>query len=235
MDFVSMATSHDERARNSSVAVLPVGSFEQHGGHLPLATDTLIACIVAKAIAELHDVFVLPPITISCSHEHANFPGTVSITSSTLTRMIDDIRDSLRSQGIEKLVLVSGHGGNYVLSNVAQQANADARTILLYPSVADWDRARIAAGLQTTAHDDMHGGEGETSILLHYASSTVRDGWSSADHEAASRPDFLTLGMRGYTESGIIGRPSLATADKGKRLVEELAAGVAPHLSILGC
>jgi creatinine amidohydrolase len=233
MDFVTIATSHDEQARHADTALLPVGSFEQHGAHLPLATDSLIACIVAKAISDAYPMFLLPPITISCSHEHAGFPGTVSITASTLAVLIDDIRDSLRTQGVEKLVIVSGHGGNYVLSNIAQQANIHGPRLVVYPSAADWNTARLAAGLETNAHDDMHGGEGETSILLHFAPDSVRDTWRSADHEASNRPDLLTLGLHGYTSSGIIGRPSLASADKGAKLVDALVDGIAPHLAHL--
>src|SRR6478736_1169811 len=199
MDFVTMATSHDEHGRRADTALLPVGGFEQHGAHLPLATDTLIACILAQAIGEAYPMFVLPPITISCSHEHASFPGTISITASTLTQVISDIRRSLHAQGVDKLVIVSGHGGNYVLSNIAQEANVDGPRLLVYPSAHDWNASRQAAGLETNAHDDMHGGEGETSILLHYAPSTVRHMWKSADHEARDRPDLLTLGMSAYT------------------------------------
>jgi len=178
-------------------------------------------------------MFVLPPITISCSHEHASFPGTISITASTLTQVISDIRRSLHAQGVDKLVIVSGHGGNYVLSNIAQEANVDGPRLLVYPSAHDWNASRQAAGLETNAHDDMHGGEGETSILLHYAPSTVRHMWKSADHEARDRPDLLTLGMSAYTATGIVGRPSLADPDKGARLVDALVAGIATHLANL--
>src|SRR4051812_14273073 len=118
MEFVTLATSHDEHARKAETALLPVGSFEQHGAHLPLATDSLIASILAKAISDAYPMFLLPPLTISCSHEHASFPGTISISASTLTHIISDIRLSLRAQGVDKLVVVSGHGGNYVLSNI---------------------------------------------------------------------------------------------------------------------
>ena len=228
-----MATSHDEHARKADTALLPLGSFEQHGAHLPLATDSLIACILAQAISEAYPMFVLPPITISCSHEHASFPGTISITASTLTRLINDVRLSLRAQGISRLVIVSGHGGNYVLSNIAQEANVEAPQLLVYPSTSDWDAARRAAGLETTAHDDMHGGDGETSILLRYAPSAVKDMWKLADHVASERPDLLTLGMRGYTKTGIIGRPSLASAEKGAKLVDALVLGLKPHLAHL--
>jgi creatinine amidohydrolase len=234
MSFLPLTTSADEQASGPDVALLPVGSFEQHGSHLPLSTDTLIACILTEAVGRNYLSLVLPPITVSCSHEHAGFAGTVSIESSTLTQLIADIRASLAAQGIERLVIVNGHGGNYVLNNIAQQANVDGPKVVLYPSPADWDSARRAAGLVTTAHDDMHGGEGETSILLHFAPSSVRETWRTADHDASERADLLTLGMRGYTSTGIIGRPSLASAEKGERLVQALVAGIAPHLAHLG-
>ena len=233
MDLLTVATSTYVRDHGADVAVLPVGSFEQHGSHLPLITDTAVACIIAQAIGEAYSLFVLPPITISCSHEHASFAGTVSITAATLTAVIDDIRASLDAQSIERLILVSGHGGNYVLSNIAQQANVAGPRVLVFPTGSDWDKARRAAGFATSAHDDMHGGEGETSILLRYQPDYVGPDWEDADHQADDRPDLLLLGMSGYTKTGIIGRPSLASPAKGEALVNALVKGIDPHLRLL--
>ena len=70
-------TTEEARARAADVAVLPIGSFEQHGAHLPLVTDTVVACAIAHEIAAAHPVRLLPPVTVSCSHEHAAWPGTV--------------------------------------------------------------------------------------------------------------------------------------------------------------
>src|SRR5918993_1037089 len=233
MSLLTTATSTDVRDAAPDVAVLPVGSFEQHGGHLPLITDTAIACIIASAVSEAYGLFQLPPLTISCSHEHADWPGTVSISASTLTAVIEDIRVSLDAQGISKLIIVSGHGGNYVLSNIAQQANIAGPCVLLFPTGSDWATARDAAGLDSSGHEDMHGGEAETSILLHYQHNLVGSTWEKADHSADDRPDLLLLGMAGYTKTGIIGRPSLATATKGEALVTHLVAGIEPHLRLL--
>jgi creatinine amidohydrolase len=231
--FVTTATTQDEHQRAARLAVLPVGSFEQHGPALPLVTDTLIACLIARRIADEHDLFLLPPITISCSHEHADFAGTVSISARTLHAMVEDIRKSLRASGIEKLVLVNGHGGNYVLSNVVRQANVGGSRVTLFPARDDWDTARRAAGLVTTASEDMHAGELETSLLLYAHPDVIRDELQPPDHLANERTHLLVTGMRAYTTTGIIGRPSLATADKGEAALTSLTASFLAHLQLL--
>lgn len=236
MDLITGATSTEEARRDARVAVLPVGSFEQHGDHLPLATDTVIACVIAQRLAEAHDLFLLPPITFSCSHEHEGlpgFPGTVSISASTLITIIDDIRASLARAGVDKLVLVNGHGGNYVLSNITQQANVCGRRVVLFPGRDDWNSVRQHADMETTGHDDMHAGELETSILLFAHPELVKPSYTTADHEASQRPYLLICGMAGYAPNGVIGRPSLATAAKGQSILDSLAASFADYLQVL--
>lgn len=143
--MMTTATSAEVGDAAPDVAVLPIGSFEQHGGQLPPSTDTAVACLIAQAVGEAYSPFVLPLVTISCSHEHAEFAGTVSINATTLTAIISDVRASLEAQGITKLIIVSGHGGNYVLSNIAQQANTAGPRVVMFPTGADWDNARRAA------------------------------------------------------------------------------------------
>ncbi|HEY8479807.1 MAG TPA: creatininase family protein [Spirillospora sp.] len=212
------------------VAVLPIGSHEQHGPFLPLATDTLIACTLAREIAEAYPVRLLPPVTISCSHEHAGWPGTVSISAATLHAVVRDIAASLRASGVPKLVLVNGHGGNYVLGNVVQEAGGD---MALFPGLDEWAEARAAAGVETSNERDMHAGELETSILLHAHPDLVRDGYATADHLADDRRRLLTTGMAAYTRSGVIGRPSLADARKGRDALRSLVAAFGDTLAAL--
>nr|WP_308344812.1 creatininase family protein [Streptomyces sp. ISL-94] len=234
MNFLPTTTGTDVQEQQPRIAVLPVGSFEQHGRYLPLVTDTAIACVITQEIAGRYPVHLLPPITMSCSHEHAAFPGTVSISAKTLYAVIDDIRASLARSGIHRLVIVNGHGGNYVLSNVVQEANVDGPAVSLFPLGADWDRARDHAGLVSDRHADMHAGEIETSILLHSAPELVRAGFADADHDGSNRPFLLVQGMSAYTESGVIGFPSHATAAKGKAVLASLADSFAGHWEILG-
>ncbi|MFH9405079.1 creatininase family protein [Streptomyces sp. NPDC017638] len=226
-------TTEDVRTRDARVAVLPVGSFEQHGPYLPLATDTLVACAVARGIAAAYPVHLLPPVTVSCSHEHAAWPGTVSISAVTLHAVVSDIAASLRRSGVDALVVVNGHGGNYVLGNLVQEASARGERMALFPAAEDWETARERAKVATSLLTDMHAGEIETSILLHAHPEFVRPGHESADFIADDRRHLLTLGMSGYSESGVIGRPSLGSADKGRKLLASLAESFAPYLALL--
>lgn len=234
MDFaLPRTTTADLRTARPRFAVLPVGSFEQHGDHLPLATDTLIATLVADRIATDHGGFLLPAVTVSCSHEHAAFPGTVSISATTLLAVVADIRGSLRASGIDALLIVNAHGGNYALSNLVQEANTARPLVALFPTRQDWQHARDAAELHTTLSADMHAGELETSLLLHAAPDLVRPRHPADDHDAPERPHLLTLGMQAYAPKGVIGHPSLATADKGRRILDALSRAAASPIALL--
>lgn len=234
MRLLTTATSRDAAQRNAKIALLPVGSFEQHGPYLPLITDTVVACAISERIEAAYPVFVLPPLTISCSHEHADFAGTVSLSAPTLYKVVDDIASSLAARGLTRLVLVNGHGGNYVLRNYAQEASAAGRRTAVFPGGDDWRRAREDAGMATTDHDDMHAGELETSVLMHVWPELVQPGNETADHAAGGRPHLLTLGMGEYTKSGVIGAPSLGTADKGRAALESLVRSFGEYAAILG-
>ena len=231
--LLPMATTSDEKARGAKCALLPVGSFEQHGDYLPLITDTVVASAISRELSNAYPLLRLPPVTISCSHEHSAWPGTVSISSSTLHSMVNDIYRSIANSGLTSLVILNGHGGNYVLANVVQEGNAQGKRMALFPSGQDWAEARRSATLVTSGHEDMHAGELETSILLHTNPELVRDGYQSADWVADDRRHLLTTGMSEYTQSGVIGRPSLASAEKGKALLASLVASFASVLEIL--
>ncbi|MEJ8281917.1 creatininase family protein [Pseudonocardia spirodelae] len=226
-------TTEDVAGRAAAVALLPVGSLEQHGPHLPLTTDTLVACAVADRVAQAHTVRVLPPLTFSCSHEHAAWAGTVSISATTLAAVVGDVAASLRAAGTTALVLVNAHGGNYVLRNVVQEASVGPLPMALFPGPEDWTAARRAGGLVTSGSADMHAGELETSILLHTCPELVRPSSAGADHDADERPHLLTTGLGAYTATGVVGRPSLATAAKGRDVLDSLAGSFGGHLRAL--
>jgi creatinine amidohydrolase len=124
------------------------------------------------------------------------------------------------------------HGGNYVLSNVAQEASVRGPRIAIFPQGPDWHQARTEAGMETDGHEDMHAGELETSLLLAFCPEVVRPGNESADW-TANRPHLLTLGMAGYTRSGVIGRLSLGTAAKGKLAMSSLVSSFSDTYKVL--
>lgn len=233
MTVLPTQTAIDVRNLDARTAVLPIGSFEQHGEHLPLATDSLIAALIAAEISSAYKLLLLPAITISCSHEHTGVGPAVSLRASTLNQVVKDVAESLHGAGVRQLVLVNGHGGNYVLSNVVQEANEHARRMTLFPGRADWDTARRDAGLVTTGHDDMHAGELETSLLLHAHPELVKPTYATADHLAPDRAHLLMLGIGGYSKTGVIGSPSLANAKKGKLILGSLTESFAAHLLLL--
>lgn len=236
MAHLPTITAADVAAAAPTVAVLPIGSFEQHDSHLPLATDALIAGIFARRLAQAYGLLELPAIPISCSQEHERIPdrpGTVSITATTLASIIADIYESLRRGGIDRLILVNAHGGNYVLSNIVQTANTGLIPNLgLYPGKVQREAARAAAGMETGETADMHAGEFETSILLHEYPELVHSTFSDNDFDQPNRPHLLEQGMAAYTKRGTIGKPSSATAEKGRLALASLTTAFAEYLQL---
>lgn len=225
----------ERRSHPPVAAILPVGSFEQHGPHLPMTTDSLIAALVAGAVHGAlppdmaQATLLLPPLPVSCSQEHAGFPGAVWISARTLAAVVEDIAAGLAGQGVGVLAIVNAHGGNYVLSNVAQELNLPGRgpRTLLLPGRDHWRGALAAAGIARSLSEDMHAGEIETSILLAGCPDAVAADLPPADG-ARERPRLTELGMAAYTESGVIGAPRDATPAKGRVLLDHLGnAGAA--------
>ena len=227
MRYGTTETSQEIEARKPRFAVVPVGSFEQHGAHLPVTTDTLIAAGIADALCSDHWGLLLPPVAVTCSHEHAGFAGTASISATTLLAVLSDMLVSLEHAGIDLMVLVNGHGGNYVLSNFAQEANVERPRVYLAPVRQQWQAAMDAGGIESGISEDMHGGELETSLMLHMYPELVRPKHLRKDHDAPDRPLLTLHGMRHYTTSGIVGFPSRATAEKGAAVLTHLVASIA--------
>lgn len=226
--LLPLSTSPEEGARATRAALLPVGSLEQHGAHLPLVTDTVIACDLAHHLAGAHATLrLLPPLAFGCSHEHAAWPGTVSISARTLDAVVTDLA---RSLGRTSLVLVNGHGGNHVLANTVQESGG---RMALFPGPQEWESARATAGIVTDNDTDMHAGELETSVLLHTRPELVRPGRETADHLTGPRHCMPTTGLAPYTDTGVVGRPSLATAAKGRDLLSALSDLFTGHLAAL--
>lgn len=193
-------------AVDKPLLLVPVGSCEQHGPHLPLATDTIIA---EHLCARVEDVMVTPPIGIAASGEHAGFPGTLSIGNEALTRMLIELgRSADWSAGI---VIVNGHGGNARAVTLATSAlQAESR------NVASW-APRIDG--------DAHAGFVETSMMLAIAPHLVDMGRAEVGNTAPLGEiidDLRAGGVKGISPNGVLGDPRNASADEGKRLLRGL-------------
>lgn len=205
------------------VLLVPLGSLEQHGPHLPLDTDTRIAVAVASGVADGRDVVaVAPPIAIGSSGEHAGFPGTLSIGTPALTELLVELgRDASRDW--DAMLLVNAHGGNRdAIGAALARLHAEGR--------------RVAAFHVSPAGGDAHAGRTETALLLHLDPGAVRVGVLAPGEVApvGTLIDRLRAeGVRSVSPSGVLGDPTGATAEEGERLLAELIAGCTAALRSL--
>jgi creatinine amidohydrolase len=219
-----------DAAATGAVAVLPVGATEQHGPHLATGTDTLLAQHAAEAAAELTGDVVLPALAYGCSLGHTDrWPGTVSLHPSTMIAVVIEVGRWVHASGFRKLVIVNGHATN---GPPCQSAILQLRYELpdLRPRfVSIFDLTPEVAARYTQDAPDFHANEAETSMLLHLAESQVRP------DRAIDEPDrtvgrVLSYPMPAVTESGVVGTPSTASAERGAELVEQLVEALADLL-----
>jgi creatinine amidohydrolase/Fe(II)-dependent formamide hydrolase-like protein len=217
-----------ERFKTIDVAILPVGSIEQHGPHLPLDADAFdaqhLAHEVAKACKEPKPI-VLPLISYGVSYHHEDFSGTISVNPETLSQLVYDIGMSLARQGIAKLVIVNGHGGNSpALHFAAQMINRDAQ-IFTCVDTGETSDPDIYAMAETP--NDVHAGEIETSTTLAVRPETVRlhAAKKFVPHFSSRYLDFTSKRSVGWyahtskiSSSGVMGDPTKASAEKGKKM-----------------
>jgi creatinine amidohydrolase len=214
---------------NVNLAFLPIGATEQHGYHLPLATDGIIAEALASELSKRFEPsYRVPLLPYSASFEHAEFPGCISLRIHTFTAVVTDIVHSLKRSGISHIVIINGHGGNHLLRNIVQELNADdPRTVWgPFPNRRHWEEAYRVAGMTETISRDMHAGEGETSLMMHLMPKAVKED-KRADCNSPDRTFLETVGMKPYTQNGTIGFPTRATAEKGALLFQSLIDQIA--------
>ena len=221
-----MATAH-LNTTNSIVLLLPLGSFEQHGPHLPLDTDTIIIdAVVAHALdnsqINANAFMVAPTIAISASDEHAGFPGTLSTGSEALADSVIAIcRSASWSQGV---CIVNGHGGN-------TDALARISSALSYENI----RHSIWS-LPSYEGADMHAGHTETSVMLHVAPTKVQtDRIEPGTVGDASNlvAQMRTSGVVGVSANGVLGDPTTATSEHGLAVMKLYSTNLATHLAAL--
>jgi creatinine amidohydrolase len=222
-----------ERISERSILVQPLGAVEQHGPHLPLSTDLLVADAAAAAVVaergEELDLWLLPTLAYTKSNEHAWAAGTVWLSPTTLLAVLDDLGRSLATTRARKLAFLNGHGGNTALLNVAcreLRLHHGLSTFLLHPSVPP------DHGGPSTADElgmGIHGGVQETSVVLHLRPDLV-----AMDRAVRNVPEWMAANEQvrfggsvpfgwlssDFGPSGVIGDALGATAEQGKALFE---------------
>ena len=223
------------RLRERSVLLLPIGSIEQHGPHLPLDTDTILAQALAGQITarfgEAFDIWQLPPLPLGLSREHAWASGTLSLSITGMTTLLRELaREVVMSLPPRNLMIVNGHGGNRGLLEV-----------LMYEFKADFqlNACALHVGALTSPMTDaglpeIHAGRGETSLMLALAPDRVRcerlAGLGKPLDDAEVRATILDHGVSWpwssgdprIAQRGVIGDVAGASADHGRAILERL-------------
>jgi creatinine amidohydrolase/Fe(II)-dependent formamide hydrolase-like protein len=217
-----------ERFKEVDVALLPVGSIEQHGPHLPLDTDSFDADYLARQVAEACNdpkPLVLPLIPYGVSYHHEDFRGTMSISNDALSRLVYDVGMSAARNGINKLIIINGHGGNTpALKYAAQMINRDTR---IFTCVDSGESSEPDISAITETPNDVHAGEVETSTTL-----AIRPNLVQLDKARKFIPHFSSRYLNftskrsvewyartaKISKAGVLGDPNKASQEKGKRI-----------------
>ncbi|MCW4048832.1 MAG: creatininase family protein [Candidatus Bathyarchaeota archaeon] len=229
----------EEALAKTDVVIVPVGSVEQHGTHLPLGSDTMQATDMAKmVIKQLADegltICAAPTIPFGVSHAHLKFPGTITVSSETLMRVITDVCRSLHLHGFRKFMLLLGHGGNLptlrLVANELALIMKDSKIIVpdwlpvmgaKYPEVLTSSRPR----------HEHHSGEGETARMVYSTPKLVSknrgepfyvpeelDPYAKKPYTGSVTIARSGWGMKEMTAFGVMGDPSIATAETGEKV-----------------
>lgn len=228
---------------SESIVVLPLGAIEQHGPHLPMNTDFVVADAAASAavsaVGDEVDAWLLPTLPYTKSNEHAWSAGTVWLSASTMMSVIDDIGRSVAATPARRLLFINGHGGN---SALVQMMNRELRlkyglqTFLAHPHMpADQGGSSAESELGM----GIHGGMDETSVMLHLrpelvdmslAVRRVPEGLSRNEHVRFGGKVAFGWLSNDFFPDGHIGDPTGATAEIGKRMFDSAVHGLSDAL-----
>lgn len=228
-----------ENKDKDTIVMIPLGSLEQHGVHLPLLTDTIIVTRIAKQVKSRmgERILLLPTVWLGASNHHLDFSGTVSVDMHVYSDMIKSIADSILASGFEKIFFLNGHGGNDIpaaqalqdLVNRSERANSAYLTLGTYWEIASASMAAQRHGMEQAALN--HAGEYETSMMLYINSGVVAlekarslppvyaGKWWRSDKQGNVHV-FKRLANR--TTTGSLGKPDKATEVKGESLINAI-------------
>jgi creatinine amidohydrolase len=238
--FAYLSSTQVQELAPETLIIQPIGAIEQHGPHLPLVTDALIAETVATRAMERSGApaWLLPTLSYGTSGEHLGFTGTISLSTKTLMNVCLDVGRSVQRSGLQTLVFVNGHGGQpQLLELTARDIRAETGLRVFVITVG-----RLGLPPDVSIADEAfgyHGGDVETSVMLSLCPEAVdmtlvQPDWLAA-RDAFAGMDFLTLEgavptawlTRDLSDSGVLGDPRSADADRGAQIIEHWVASLA--------
>jgi creatinine amidohydrolase len=236
-------------AREQRVPVVPIGTLEDHGRHLPIDTDVTIVEAICRGAAEhlSDDTVLLPPVVHGYSPHHMDFPGTITIGWDTFCRYCTDVATSLIEHGFDRVLLVNGHGSNQNLVEMAARLAMVGHPESLVAAafyLSGPDSARVIEDARESERGGMaHACELETSLYLHIAPEAVdmskavdERGYPAGEHaymDWSDGPLKLMPWWSSFSESGVQGDASKATAEKGKVLFEAAVSEIVAFVNEL--
>jgi creatinine amidohydrolase len=226
--------------KENVVIIQPIGAIEQHGPHLPIIVDSAISMgVLGKALTQLKEnipVYALPCLYYGKSNEHWGFPGTITLSAETLLSVIWEMAESIYRAGFRKLVLMNSHGGQpQIMEIAARDIHQKYEDFLIFP-LFTWRVPHMARELLTKEELEygIHAGDAETSIMLSLLPDQVKMDKAVKKYPPAM-PENSLLSIEGklpfawltkeLTKSGVIGDATVASVEKGDRLLESVAAG----------
>ncbi len=211
--------------REKIVAVVPIGSMEQHGPHLPLQVDVLVSSRLAEDLEKkLPEILLVPSIWTGVSAHHMDFPGSITLRAKVFIDVLHDICSSLHHHGFCRIVLLNGHGGNRSSLEVLGQ-ELFVELGLTVNTLAYWDLVPdLVKSLEKTKSSGMgHSGELETSLMLYLAPNLVNQkdipqGILGIDEPGPTSGIKRYVNMKEHSAEGVIGMPSASSPEVGAKL-----------------
>jgi creatinine amidohydrolase len=210
--------------------VLALGAVEQHGHHLPLGTDSIFGDELGRAVAERLGAFFAPTIRVGCSSHHLAFPGTMSVEQETFELLVGDVVRSWAGHGFKRIVLLPTHGGNFAPLAAAMErlGPVEGVNVIAIADLGMLIEATLGLGGQLGVPPEeggVHGGEWETSMMLAFHPELVDmdqavPGYTGDLEAGIAR--FFAEGVDALTDTGVIGDPTRASAENGRKYVDRL-------------
>jgi len=217
---------------DGEVGLVPVGATEQHGPHLPVGTDTIIAEALCEAVSDRTGAPVLPAIPIACSYGHGTvLPGTISLTPELLAAVCRQYAEWAATSGLTRLLFVNSHFGNSASLGIATDHLRLYRPDLRV-GVVDWWSVDAEVARETVVEgDDVHAHRAETSLMLAIAPDLVHlDRLSSVDDPDRTADLVFRYTAPALSTNGVTGRPSEATVELGRHLFELTISAIADRV-----